>query len=73
MKGPKRATDEFYGFTKSRKRSLFEFDSYLNDSAFTVVKREAKQASKVCKKGYHLSIGGIRKGYVFCQKWYIKG
>ena len=24
-------------------------------------------------KGYYLSIEGIRKGYLFCKKWYIKG
>ena len=24
-------------------------------------------------KGYHLSIEGIRKGYLFREKWYIKG
>ena len=24
-------------------------------------------------KGYHLSMEGIRKGCLFCQKWYIKG
>ena len=24
-------------------------------------------------KGYHLSIEGIRKGYLFRQKWYVKG
>ena len=24
-------------------------------------------------KGYHLSIEGIRKGFLFYQKWYIKG
>ena len=35
-------TDEFYGFIKSRKRSIFVIDSYLNDSAFTAVKRDAK-------------------------------
>ena len=23
-------------------------------------------------KGYYLSIEGIRKGYLFCKKWYIK-
>ena len=23
--------------------------------------------------GYNLSIEGIQKGYLFCQKWYIKG
>ena len=37
-KSPKRLTDEFYGFIKSRKRSIFVIDSYLNDSAFTTVK-----------------------------------
>ena len=35
-------TDEFYGFIKSRKRSIFVIDSYLNDNAFTAVKRDAK-------------------------------
>ena len=38
LKSPKRLTDEFYGFIKSRKRSIFVIDSYLNDSAFTRVK-----------------------------------
>ena len=35
-------TDEFYGFMRSRKRSVFVTDSYLKDSAFTAVKRDAK-------------------------------
>ena len=35
-------TDEFYGFMRSRKRSVFVIDSYLKDSAFTAVKRDAK-------------------------------
>ena len=35
-------TDEFYGFIKSRKRSMFVIDSYLKDRAFTAVKRDAK-------------------------------
>ena len=39
-KGPKGLTDEFYGFIKSRKRSIFVIDSYLKDSAFTAVKRD---------------------------------
>ena len=25
------------------------------------------------RRGYHLSIEGIRKGFLFCQKRYIKG
>ena len=41
-KGPKWLKDEFYGFINSKKRSIFVIDSYLKDSAFTVVKRDAK-------------------------------
>ena len=37
QKGPKGLTDEFYGFKKARKRSIFMIDSYLKDSAFTAV------------------------------------
>ena len=42
MKGPKGLTDEFYGFVKLRKRSIFVINFYLKDSAFTAVKRDAK-------------------------------
>ena len=42
VRGPKGLTDEFFGFKKSRKRSIFVIDSYLKDSAFTPVKRDAK-------------------------------
>ena len=42
LKGPKGLTDEFYGFINSRKRSIIVIDSYLKDSAFTAVKRDAK-------------------------------
>ena len=32
------------------------------------------QSSKqVMCKGYYLSIEGVRKGYLFREKWYIKG
>ena len=41
-KGPKGQTDEFYGIIKWGKRSIFAIDSYLNDNAFTLVKRDAK-------------------------------
>ena len=41
-KGPKGWTDEFYGFIKSTKRSVFDIDSHLNDNAFTAVERDAK-------------------------------
>ena len=49
--------------------SLRVIDSYLKDSAFTAVER-SKQGML---KGYHLSIEGIPKGYLFREKWYIKG
>ena len=42
QKGPKGLTDEFYGFDKWSKRSIFVIDSYLTDGAFTAVKRDAK-------------------------------
>ena len=42
MKGLIGLTDEFYGFIKSRKRSICVIDSNLKDSSFTVVKRDAK-------------------------------
>ena len=51
---------------------VFEY-SYLKESA---VKEQLKwmQSCKLSMwKGYHLSLEGIRKGYFFCQKWYIKG
>ena len=64
---------QFYGFIKSRKLSIFVIDSYLKDSSFTAAKRVAMQSSKQgMKKGYHLSIEGIQKEYLFREKWYIK-
>ena len=42
VQSPAGLTDQFYGFIKLRKRSIFVTDSYLNDSAFTGVKRDAK-------------------------------
>ena len=59
VKGPNGLTDEFYGFIKSRKRSIFVIDSYLNDSVFTAVKRDAKFKTRCvnrrCTKGVPLS------------------
>ena len=42
VKGLKGRTNDFYGFIKSGKRSIIVLDSYLNDNAFTAVKRDAK-------------------------------
>ena len=49
LKGPKGLTDEFYGFIKSRKLSIFVIDSHSNDSAFTVVKTNAKIYTRYVK------------------------
>ena len=49
MKGSKRLTDDFYGFIKSRKRSISVIDSNLKDSAFTAVKRDAKFKTRYVK------------------------
>ena len=38
-----------YGFIKLSKRSIFVIDSYLNGSAFTAVKRDAKFLTKYVK------------------------
>ena len=54
----------------SRKRSIFVIDSYLNDSVFTAVKRDAKSQTRYVKG---VPSAGIRKEYLFREKWYTKG
>ena len=51
-------TDEFYSFVT---------DSYLKDSVFSAVKRD-ESSKQGLLKGYHSSIEGIRKGYLFREK-----
>ena len=53
MKEPKGLTDDFHGFINS----IFVIDSYLKDSAFAAVKRDAKFGS--------LSAAGHRVLYKF--------
>ena len=65
-----RANRSFYGFIKSRKRSIFVIDSYLNDSVFTAIKRDAKFKARYvkgvpfvnrrCTKGVPLSWKRVR-------------
>ena len=50
-----------YGFIKLRKRSIFVIDSYLNGSAFTALKRDAKFLTKYVK------------GVPFVNRRYTKG
>ena len=61
---------------KSRKCSGVVIYSYFNNSAFAAVKRDAKFCA-TCRyvKGVPFvnRIEGIRKEYLFCEKWYIKG
>ena len=61
MKGPKRLTDDFYCFIKSRKRSIFVIDFHLNDSASTAVKMVAKFETRYVK------------GVLFANRGYTKG
>ena len=59
-----------YSFKKSRKRSIFVVDSYLKVYLHQL---KGMQSSKQGMwKGYHLSIEGIRKKCIFCEKWCIK-
>ena len=64
-------TDDFHGFIKSRKRSIFVIDSYS-------VQKGMQSSKQGMWKGHYLSRKGIRKGYLFCKKkkkkkWYTKG
>ena len=63
-------TNEFMTLSlKLRKHSIFVIDSYLKDCVFTAVKRN-ESSKKGMLKGYHSSIEGIRKGYLFREKYY---
>ena len=61
-------TEKFYGFIKSRKRSIFVINSYLNDSAFTVVKRGCKVLNKVCERGTICQYKIYKRGTTFLVK-----
>ena len=45
-------------------------DSYSKGSVFTAVKRD-ESSKQGMLKGYHSSIEGIRKGYLFGEKYSI--
>ena len=45
-------------------------DSYLKESVFTASKRD-ENSKQGMLKGYHSSIEGIRKGYLFREKYSI--
>ena len=60
-------TDEFYGFIKTGKRSIFVIDSYLHDNAFTAVKRDTKFQTMYVKGVPFVNrryTKGVRKGYL---------
>ena len=71
----------FMAVKKSRKRSGFVISSYFEDSAFTVVKRDAKLQPRyvkgvICISSANVANRTYRKGVSFLstgQKWYIKG
>ena len=70
-KGLKGWTDEFYGVIKSGKHSIFVIDSYLNDSAFTAVKRDEKFLTRYVK-GASLVNRKYTKGVPFSWKTVYK-
>ena len=65
-----RANRWILGLLKSRKRSIFVIDSYsyLIDSAIT----DAKVWTRYVKRVPFIN-RRLMKGYLFCEKWYIKG
>ena len=63
---PKSATKGFYGAVKkSSKFSCFVVYSW-GKYIYSILKRERQSYKLGMWKGYHLSIKGIRKGYLLC-------
>ena len=75
VKREKGLTDQFMAVKMLRKRfAFFFYNSYLKDSVFTAVKRDTTfLTGYVNGLPLILSVDGILKGYLFCQKWYVKG
>ena len=71
-KGPKGLTDEIYGFINRQKVLFFLIDSYLIDSAFTEVKKEAEFKTRYVK-GVPFVNRRYTEGDLFRERWYIKG
>ena len=71
----KRANRSVYGCENVEKTfCFFIYNSYLKDSVSTAVKRDTTFLTGYVKGlPLILSVDGILKGYLFCQKWYIKG
>ena len=71
----KRAKRSIYGCENVEKTfCIFFYNSYLKDSVFTAVKRDTTfLTAYVNGLPLILSVDGILKGYLFCQKWYLKG
>ena len=63
----------FMTVKKSRKLSGFVIYSHFKNSAFIAVERGKKKKELRMLKGYHLSVSGIRKEHLCCQRWYING
>ena len=70
VKGLKRVTRCILWLWKSRENVLvLWFIHIFEDSALTAVESDAKFLTRyIIWKEYHLSIEGISKGYLFCQK-----
>ena len=65
-----------YGEAPPERCTFFTLQVYerVGISRVEVYKREGKSVIHVFKRAFHyFPMEGIRKGYLFCQKWYIKG
>ena len=71
---PHQCSDEFDGFVKSRKRSIFVIASFLNDGSSTLVKRDANfYQSKVCERGTICQWKVYERGTFFVKNGISKG
>ena len=71
VKRSKRANRWIYGCIKSRKRSILWLITIWKTMHLQQL-REMQSSKQGLWEGYHLSIEGIRKGYLFLEKWKIK-
>lgn len=67
-----------FSFIQMFKRALIKIFQTLipDDCSFLIYWMQHENDKKiscleVIRKGYHLSMKGTRKGYLFCKKWYI--
>ena len=74
VKGPKKANRWILWLYKVEKK-LYFYDWFLLKTWIVHLQhlKGMQSSQQGMWKGYHLLIEGIRKGYLFREKWYIKG